>query len=533
MTLLRSAVFNAWFFGLTAVLGIWGLGIRWFAPRRALGMAQLWGRLVLAGLRRICAVQVVVTGREHLPASGPALIASQHQSAFDTLIWLELVSNVSYVYKIELQRVPLFGPLLVLAGQIGVDRSAGLSALRSLLRGAERAAAEGRQIVIFPEGTRTAPGESVLLQPGVAAISARTGLPVIPVATDSGLRVEVTATGDDTTLAGIQKLVADAQASGSRAQRLADIAAGWLFWFALAAAAVTAVVWSVVGSPDDAVVRAITVLVIACPHALGLAIPLVIAISTERAAKAGVLIKDRLALERMRTIDVVLFDKTGTLTEGAHAVTGAVPVPGTSKGELLALAAAAEADSEHPVARAIVTAAAQDPEAQRLGLRGTDLRSATGRGVRATIDGRTVLVGGPALLREVGADEPPALAAATAAWRDRGAAVLHVVDGNTVLGAVSLEDAVRPESRQGICQDLVSSRGEELMHRLPALLGCVPGIPVDLDEAIEILLLERGHADDDGGRAHALLMACREGEHMWASATSSDHVHDIKPQVVK
>ena len=188
MTLLRSAVFNAWFFGLTAVLGIWGLGIRWFAPRRALGMAQLWGRLVLAGLRRICAVQVVVTGREHLPASGPALIASQHQSVFDTLIWLELVSNVSYVYKIELQRVPLFGPLLVLAGQIGVDRSAGLSALRSLLRGSERAAAEGRQIVIFPEGTRTAPGESVLLQPGVAAISARTGLPVIPVATDSGLR---------------------------------------------------------------------------------------------------------------------------------------------------------------------------------------------------------------------------------------------------------------------------------------------------------------------------------------------------------
>ena len=188
MTLLRSAVFNAWFFGLTTVIGVWGLGVRWLAPHQALAVARLWSRLVLAGLRRICGIQVVVTGREHLPASGPALIASQHQSAFDTLIWLELVPRAAYVHKVELQRVPLFGPLLALAGQIGVDRSAGLSAMRSLLRGADRAAAEGRQIVIFPEGTRTDPGEIVPLQPGVAGIAARTRLPVIPVATDSGLR---------------------------------------------------------------------------------------------------------------------------------------------------------------------------------------------------------------------------------------------------------------------------------------------------------------------------------------------------------
>ena len=142
------------------------------------------------------------------------------------------------------------------------------------------------------------------------------------VATDNTVRVRVEATGGDTALAGIQRMVADAQESSSRAQALADRAAALLFWFALISALITAVVWTIIGSPNDAVVRTVTVLVIACPHALGLAIPLVIAISTERAAKSGVLIKDRMALERMRTIDVVLFDKTGTLTEGAHAVTG-------------------------------------------------------------------------------------------------------------------------------------------------------------------------------------------------------------------
>ncbi|MBT2475662.1 HAD-IC family P-type ATPase, partial [Microbacterium sp. ISL-103] len=144
------------------------------------------------------------------------------------------------------------------------------------------------------------------------------GDPVIAgtVATDSGVRVEITAIGEDTALAGIQKLVTEAQSSSSRAQRLADKAAGWLFWFALGAAAITAIVWTLVGQPDAAVIRTITVLVIACPHALGLAIPLVVSIATERAARGGVLIKDRLALESMRTVDTVLFDKTGTLTKG-------------------------------------------------------------------------------------------------------------------------------------------------------------------------------------------------------------------------
>lgn len=188
MTWLRSAVFNVWFFGLTAVLGLWGAVIRWFAPHRTLALAQLWARLVLQGARTICGIRIVVTGREHLPADGPALIASQHQSAFDTLVWLTLVPRVSYVYKLELGSIPLFGPLLAASGQIGVDRAAGFSALRGMLRAADRAVADGRQIVIFPEGTRTARGEIVSLQPGIAALAARTRLPVIPVVTDSGLR---------------------------------------------------------------------------------------------------------------------------------------------------------------------------------------------------------------------------------------------------------------------------------------------------------------------------------------------------------
>ncbi|MCD1144470.1 copper-translocating P-type ATPase [Kocuria sp. LUK] len=270
------------------------------------------------------------------------------------------------------------------------------------------------------------------------------------VATDNTVRVRVEAVGADTTLAGIQRMVAAAQESSSRAQALADRAAALLFWFALSAGLLTAVAWTLLGSPDDAVIRTVTVLVIACPHALGLAIPLVIALSTERAAKAGVLIKDRMALERMRTIDVVLFDKTGTLTAGAHAVTGAAPVPGVSEGELLALAAAAEADSEHPVARAVVAAAAAHPGASERRLRGTGFRAATGRGVRAQVDGAEVAVGGPNLLRELGLGSPAAIAASTRSWAERGAGVLHVLRDGHVIGALALEDAVRPESRAAV-----------------------------------------------------------------------------------
>ncbi|MDN6658569.1 MAG: HAD-IC family P-type ATPase, partial [Acidipropionibacterium jensenii] len=155
------------------------------------------------------------------------------------------------------------------------------------------------------------------------------------VATDSGLRVRVTATGEDTALAGIRRMVAEAQTSSSRSQRIADRAAALLFWFALATAGLTALVWSLIGLPDQAVTRAITVLVIACPHALGLAIPLVVSISTGRAARAGVLIRDRLALEQMRTVDVVVLDKTGTLTRGRPTLDAVAPVQGWAAESLL------------------------------------------------------------------------------------------------------------------------------------------------------------------------------------------------------
>jgi Cu2+-exporting ATPase len=167
------------------------------------------------------------------------------------------------------------------------------------------------------------------------------------VVTDSAVRVRVDAVGEGTALAGIRRLVAQAQASGSRAQALADRAAGLLFWFAVGAGLVTMAVWLALGQPDQAVERTVTVLVIACPHALGLAIPLVIAISTGLAARNGILVKDRLALERMRTVDAALFDKTGTLTTGRPTVGGVAAVDGDEDG-LLRLAAAVEADSEHP-----------------------------------------------------------------------------------------------------------------------------------------------------------------------------------------
>ncbi|WP_425553304.1 heavy metal translocating P-type ATPase [Gryllotalpicola koreensis] len=263
------------------------------------------------------------------------------------------------------------------------------------------------------------------------------------IATDSSIRVEITAVGDDTTLAGIQRLVSAAQNSSSRAQRIADRAAAWLFWFALGAGVITAIVWILVGFPDEAVVRTITVLVIACPHALGLAIPLVVSIATERAARGGVLIKDRLALESMRTVDTILFDKTGTLTTGEPTVTGTAVTGSMSDDEMLALAAAAEADSEHPLARAIVVAA------RTRGLSvpsATDLTSSPAVGVTATVDGTTIRVGGPNLLEEENADELPV----ADQWRAEGAIILHVLADGKVIGALRLADAVREESRQAV-----------------------------------------------------------------------------------
>ncbi|WP_198419255.1 heavy metal translocating P-type ATPase [Cryobacterium sp. Hh11] len=281
------------------------------------------------------------------------------------------------------------------------------------------------------------------------------------VATDSALRVRVTAVGDDTALAGIQRLVTEAQGSSSRAQRIADRAAGWLFWFALGAGVITAIVWTALGQPQDAVVRTITVLVIACPHALGLAIPLVVSIATERAAKGGVLIKDRLALESMRQVTSVLFDKTGTLTKGEPTVShlavsqadAAASVPITAD-EVLAWAAAVEGDSEHPLARAIVSAA------RTRGLtvpRASEFQTAAAVGVTGLVDGRRIGVGGPNMLDEHGA----APLAETEAWQSQGAIILHVLRDGEVIGAIGLADEIREESRQAV--DALHRQGIEVV----------------------------------------------------------------------
>jgi Cu2+-exporting ATPase len=238
-------------------------------------------------------------------------------------------------------------------------------------------------------------------------------------------------------------------ASGSRAQALADRFAAVLFYVAAAAGVVTFAAWATAGDVDEAVVRTVTVLVIACPHALGLAIPLVVALATALAARAGTLVKDRLALERMRTVDAVLFDKTGTLTRGAHVVSGVAgdPAAGVDEAEVLRIAGGVEADSEHPLARAIVA------EARRRGPTAVagDFRSRTGRGVEATVEGLAYAVGGPALLRERGAETPAGLRSPVEAWAGRGAAVLYLVRGDReVIGALALEDEIRPEARQAV-----------------------------------------------------------------------------------
>jgi P-type Cu2+ transporter len=266
------------------------------------------------------------------------------------------------------------------------------------------------------------------------------------VVADASIRVEVDAVGEETALAGIQRLVLEAQESRSRAQTLADRFAAGLFFVAIGAGLVTFLVWVLLGEVDEAVTRTVTVLVISCPHALGLAIPLVVALSTGIAAKQGILVKDHLALERMRLVDTVLFDKTGTLTKGEHAVTGIAALDG-SDDELLAVAAAAEADSEHPLARAIVNAAS---ERKVTFPKTSGFRSMAGRGVEATVDGTPVAIGGPALLRERQIDIPRDLSSRTQLWQERGAAILYVVRENRITGALALEDQIRPESYEAI-----------------------------------------------------------------------------------
>jgi Cu2+-exporting ATPase len=267
------------------------------------------------------------------------------------------------------------------------------------------------------------------------------------VAAGGSLRVRVTAVGEETALSGIMRLVAAAQASKSGAQALADRAAALLFYIALVSGVLTLAAWLLLGDPEDALVRTATVLVIACPHALGLAIPLVIAISTTLGARNGLLVKDRIALERARELQVIIFDKTGTLTRGEPVLAGVAAPPGVDEDELLALAAGVEADSEHPLARAIVEGARRRDVVRQ---RATDFENLAGRGARARIGEVVVHVGGPRLLTELGAQLPAELAGITQEWAGSGRTVMHVIREGHVIGAVSVEDEIRPESVEAV-----------------------------------------------------------------------------------
>jgi len=262
------------------------------------------------------------------------------------------------------------------------------------------------------------------------------------------LRVEVTGTGDKTALAGIMRLVAQAQSSRSRAQALADRAALLLTVVAIVAAVITLVGWSAAGKDASFVIeRVVTVLVIACPHALGLAIPLVVAISTTLGARSGLLIRDRRGLEEARNVTAVFFDKTGTLTRGEFRVVEITARHGLSPDDALTTAAAVERDSEHTIAQGIVKSAEERglrlPKADRF-------EALPGRGVQAIVDGRTILVGGPALLREHGVQVDPALQAAIERAAARGQAAITMIEGASAMAVFAVADAVRPESRDAV-----------------------------------------------------------------------------------
>jgi Cu2+-exporting ATPase len=282
------------------------------------------------------------------------------------------------------------------------------------------------------------------------------------VASGGSLRVRVTAIGDQTALSGIMRLVAAAQASGSRSQALADRAAAILFYVAVASGALTFTYWWLSGDTEHALIRTATVLIIACPHALGLAIPLVIAIATALGARNGLLVKDRLALERARNLHMVIFDKTGTLTRGAPAVSDVAAAPGITEGDLIGQAAAVESNSEHPLAKAIVAEAKARSVTQPSA---TDFKALPGRGAEALVQGRRVVVGGPRLLSEANVLVPPEVEKLTTAWVSEGKTVLYAISQGRLLGAIAAEDEIRPEAAEAVSE----------LHRLGIRVAMITG----------------------------------------------------------
>jgi Cu2+-exporting ATPase len=394
---------------------------------------------------------------------------------FEIDVWWELATLITIMvlgHWLEMRAISQArGALNALAALLpdtaervtGADiQSIPLSELRPddiiLVRPGGRVPADGSVIegtADVDEAMITGESKAVPKEPGAKVIAGT-------VATGGSLRVRVTAIGDQTALSGIMRLVAAAQASGSRSQALADRAAAILFYVTVVSAALTFTYWWLSGDTEHALLRTATVLIIACPHALGLAIPLVIAIATSLGARNGLLVKDRLALERTRSLDMVIFDKTGTLTRGAPAVSDVAAAPGATEDELVAQAAAVEFNSEHPLAKAIAA------EAKRRRLTppsATDFKALPGRGAEALVQGRRVEVGGPRLLSEANVLLPSEVEKLTGAWVSDGKTVLYALSQGRLLGAFATEDEIRPESAEAVSE----------LHRLGIRVAMITG----------------------------------------------------------
>jgi Cu2+-exporting ATPase len=352
---------------------------------------------------------------------------AQAHGALDALAAL-LPDTAERVTQLDIEKVPLAA--LRVGDVVFVRRGSRVPADGTVLEGTAD----------VDESLITGESRVISKAPGAAVIGGT-------VAEGGSLRVRVKAVGEQTALSGIMRLVAAAQASSSRAQALADRAAALLFYIAVAVGAVTFSYWWTVGDRVHALIRTATVLVIACPHALGLAIPLVIAISTSLGARNGLLVKDRRALEFARDVSVVVFDKTGTLTRGTPALSEVAVAKGVDERELLGLASAVEADSEHPNARAIVAAARSRGVVLQ---RASHFEALPGVGARATVSGQSVEIGGPRLLAYEGISIPPELDKAVGIWTSEGRTVLYIVKNRAVIGAVAVEDEIRPGSGEAV-----------------------------------------------------------------------------------
>jgi Cu2+-exporting ATPase len=455
--------------GLQEILGLPGPrfpGSTWIPAVFGAAVFGLGGRVFLTGaiaeLRVRTPGMMTLISLAILVAFGYSVAVLLGVEGMD--FWWELATLID---------VMLLGHWIEMSAVMGAQNA--LGALAKLLpddaerpdgrRVARADLAVGDLVVVRPGGSVPADGEVTegeseadesLLTGESAAIAKRPGDPVVggSIVRGGALTVRITRVGDDTALAGVIRLVSEAQASRSPAQLLADRAAGILFYVALGAAIVTLVVWALLRPGDPAFVleRVVTVLVIACPHALGLAIPLVVQLTTAIGARRGILVRSREALETARSVDVVLFDKTGTLTEGRPVLRGIAVAPGVDEGEALGLAASVERRSEHPLARAI-DAAARERKVRVP--RASGFRALEGRGAEATVDGRTVSVTGPRVVTERGILLDPELVHASRELGQDGATLVHLIvsdaeGGDRVAAVLALGDAVRAESAEAV-----------------------------------------------------------------------------------